>query len=50
VPHKTGIRLIGVAQNPANGFPARLLGANQMVSGLFINYKTGLFTGLGPHL
>ena len=26
VPHKTGIRLIGVAQNPANGFPARLLG------------------------
>ena len=27
VPHKTGIRLIGVAQNQANGFPARLLGA-----------------------
>ena len=26
MPHKTGIRLIGVAQNPANGFPARLLG------------------------
>ena len=25
MPHKTGIRLIGVAQNPANGFPARLL-------------------------
>ena len=28
MPHKTGIRLIGVAQNPANGFPARLLGAS----------------------
>ena len=28
VPHKTGIRLIGVAQNPANGFPARLLGSS----------------------
>ena len=24
--YKTGIRLLGVAQNPANGFPARLLG------------------------
>ena len=28
MPHKTGIRLIGVAQNPANGFPARLLEDN----------------------
>ena len=28
MPHKTGIRLIGVARNPANGFPARLLGDN----------------------
>ena len=27
IPHKTGIRLLGVARNPANGFPARLLGA-----------------------
>ena len=26
MPHKTGIRLFGVARNPANGFPARLLG------------------------
>ena len=25
IPHKTGIRLSGVARNPANGFPARLL-------------------------
>ena len=25
IPYKTGIRLLGVAQNPANGFPARLL-------------------------
>ena len=28
MPHKTGIRLIGVAQNQANGFPARLLVRN----------------------
>ena len=25
IPHKTGIRLLGVARNPANGFPARPL-------------------------
>ena len=25
MPYKTGIRLIGVARNPANGFPAKLL-------------------------
>ena len=25
MPHKTGIRLLGVARNPANGFPARPL-------------------------
>ena len=25
MPHKTIIRLSGVARNPANGFPARLL-------------------------
>ena len=25
MPYKTGIRLLGVARNPANGFPARLL-------------------------
>ena len=27
MPYKTGLRLLGVARNPANGFPARLLGA-----------------------
>ncbi len=27
MPYKTGIRLLGVARNPANGFPARLLGS-----------------------
>ena len=26
MPYKTGISLLGVARNPANGFPARLLG------------------------
>ena len=26
MPYKTGLRLLGVARNPANGFPARLLG------------------------
>ena len=25
MPYKTGLRLLGVARNPANGFPARLL-------------------------
>ena len=28
MPYKTGIRLLGVARNPANGFPARLLGGH----------------------
>ena len=28
MPYKTGIRLLSVARNPANGFPARLLGLN----------------------
>ena len=33
IPHKTGIRLLGVARNPANGFPARPLGvANSQAS------------------
>ena len=27
MPNKTGLRLVDVARNPANGFPARLLGA-----------------------
>ena len=27
MPYKTGLRLLGVARNPANGFPARLLGS-----------------------
>ena len=26
MPYKTGLRLLGVARNPANGFPARPLG------------------------
>ena len=26
MPNKTGLRLVDVARNPANGFPARLLG------------------------
>ena len=25
LPHKIGIRLLGIAENPANSFPARLL-------------------------
>ena len=29
MPHKTIIRLSGVARNPANGFPARLLGLRE---------------------
>ena len=29
MPYKTGLRLLGVARNPANGFPARLLGRHQ---------------------
>ena len=29
MPYKTGIRLLGVARNPANGFPARLLGLHE---------------------
>ena len=32
MPYKTGIRLLGVARNPANGFPARLLGAGPRIS------------------
>ena len=30
MPYKTGIRLLGVARNPANGFPARLLARNNV--------------------
>ena len=33
IPHKTGLRLLGVARNPANGFPARLLARR------FLNYQ-----------
>ena len=33
MPHKTGIRLLGVARNPANGFPARPLRESRI--GLF---------------
>ena len=31
MPHKTIIRLSGVARNPANGFPARLLGGGDFI-------------------
>ena len=30
MPYKTGLRLLGVARNPANGFPARLLGRDDI--------------------
>ena len=43
MPHKTGIRLIGVAQNPANGFPARLLEVH-----LGRNIAPGFFSWLVP--
>ena len=33
MPYKTGIRLLGVARNPANGFPARLLETDQCICG-----------------
>ena len=44
MPYKTGIRLLGVARNPANGFPARLLVALAgfecgEVPGLIRNYR-----------
>ena len=32
MPHKTVIRLSGVARNPANGFPARLLVLQRRIS------------------
>ena len=35
MPYKTGIRLLGVARNPANGFPARLLGS-ACIAGLIV--------------
>ena len=33
MPYKTGIRLLGIARNPANGFPARLLGEHRHETG-----------------
>ena len=33
MPYKTGIRLLALARNPANGFPARLLGFLQDTNG-----------------
>ena len=33
MPYKTGLGLLGVARNPANGFPARLLGRLESSSG-----------------
>ena len=61
MPNKTIIRLSGVARNPANGFPARLLGhvqradlprsrAGTRVRGLCLNQsQSGIYidTGLG---
>ena len=44
MPHKTGIRLIGVAQNPANGFPARLLEALDNYAAMAANVKDRLQT------
>ena len=50
MPYKTGIRLLGVARNPANGFPARLLEPGLQVDlriveadsfGAMIQYFTG---------
>ena len=41
--HKTGIRLLGVARNQANGFPARLLGRRSLRIGVhwYFNADTG---------
>ena len=41
VPYKTGIRLLDVAQNPADGFPARLLVRRRMDHGHPINLMEG---------
>ena len=49
MPYKTGIRLLGVARNPVNGFPARLLGSdvrrNPKISGTTHNVF-GIQTGV----
>ena len=42
MPYKTVIRLPGVARNPANGFPARLLGSREEVQLRVSNFLTGL--------
>ena len=36
MPYKTGLGLLGVARNPANGFPARLLGCTNMPTRLVV--------------
>ena len=41
MPYHTGIRLLCVAQNPANGFPARLLEAYKAALGDFITERDG---------
>ena len=41
MPHKTIIRLLGVARNPANGFPARPLAKRQEAK------RLGLCVGCG---
>ena len=41
MPYKTGIRLLGVARNPANGFPARLLASILTACGPSAEYHEG---------
>ena len=43
MPYKTGIRLLGVARNPANGFPARLLGRHATERGAPLHDDQRLF-------
>ena len=45
-PYKTGIRLLGVAQNPADGFPARLLYFDQR--GIAWQYEPVRLSGWTP--
>ena len=61
MPYKTGLGLLGVARNPANGFPARLLGCTNMPTRLVVPdwftisqgrwLETALFTAMAvnPH-
>ena len=38
MPHKTVFCLLGVSRNPANGFPARLLAACQLVGESYLTH------------